>query len=522
MGNLVANKYILYARKSTESDDKQAASIESQLNEMLPIAKERGINIVETIQESCSGYKTGRKGFKLLIEKVSKGEVDGIICWSLSRLARNALDAGQLIQYLQTGKIGHIVTYKKDYYPNDSSILLYVEFGINNQYSQDLSEDTLRGLRQKALRGWNPQATLPLGYMHNPNEKLRKFSDEEIIKEPERFELVKMFFRDILDNGLTTADAIKKAIDLGLTTRKGKVPSHSVMYRILKNPFYYGEFEYPKGEKHMGKHPRMLTKEEYMYLDRILHKRYPYKVSTHEHKYTGLLRCSNCNCAITAEPVKTKVLKNLYTKCYKYYRCTHKKGNCGGRYAKEEEIETQIIADLKRFFLPSEIIEIIKNEIESQSEIALTNTLKKSDSRALKVSKLEQKRDRLLDLYVDGKLSDEEYNKKKGEINSEINTIPEIKDEVNKEKYKNQLPNIEMQKYKDLDIKVRKKLLMDVYEKMSYYNGNFKLEHYDTLDVFYNVPSEITNDYYKVRTNKNVDMKEFIQVKVRENATWGG
>ena len=68
----------------------------------------------------------------------------------------------------------------------------------------------------------------------------------------------------------------------------------------------------------------------------------------------------------------------------------------------------------------------------------------------------------------------------------------------------------------------RKKLLMDVYEKMSYYNGNFKLEHYDSLDAFYNVPSEITNDYYKVRTNENVDMKEFIQVKVRESATWGG
>jgi len=165
-----AKNYILYARKSTESDDKQAASIDSQLSEMLPVAKERGIHIVETITEACSGYKEGREGFNSLKKLIESEEVDGIICWSLSRLARNPLDAGYIMHTLQLSKIKHIITFKKDYYPTDQSMLLYVEFGINNQYSQDLSVDTLRGLRQKAGRGWNPQSTLPLGYMHNPND----------------------------------------------------------------------------------------------------------------------------------------------------------------------------------------------------------------------------------------------------------------------------------------------------------------------------------------------------------------
>jgi hypothetical protein len=42
------------------------------------------------------------------------------------------------------------------------------------------------------------------------------------------------------------------------------------------------------------------------------------------------------------------------------------------------------------------------------------------------------------------------------------------------------------------------------------------------LNVFYNVPSEITNEYYKVRTEGNVDMKQFIEAKIEESSIWGG
>lgn len=518
-----AKKYILYARKSTESDDKQAASIDSQLNEMNPIAKKRGINIVETITESCSGYKEGRGGFNKLKDMIENGKVDGIICWSLSRLARNPLDAGYIMHTLQLSKIKNIITHKKDYYPTDSTMLLYVEFGINNQYSQDLSVDTLRGLRQKAARGWNPRSTLPLGYIHNPNEKLRKFSDEEIIKDPERFELVKTMFRDILDNGFIPAQAINKVRKLGLTTKYGNSPSDSVMYRILKNPFYHGEFEYPKkGKTYEGKHPKIISKKEYKRLQEILHRKNPPSVIRHKHKYTGLFICSKCGYAVTGEPVKTKILKNGKTGRYKYYRCSHKKENCGGRYIREKELESEIITDLKRLFIPTEILEIIKESVNEEISQRTEESEKDRFLTQQKIDELEQKKERLLDLYIDQRVSGEVYERKKNLIEKDIEGLLDLQIEVDEIQDKDLPPSINIKNFKKLDIEVRKKLLRDVYNKMSYYDGKIELEHHDLLDVFYNVPSKITKEYYEVRTDESVDMKEFIKVRVQENSTWGG
>lgn len=518
-----AKNYVLYARKSTESNDKQATSVQDQLKEMRPIAKVRGIHIVETITEACSGYKVGREGFNRLKEMIANGEIDGIICWSLSRLARNPLDAGYLMHTLQLSKIKHIITHKKDYYPSDSTMLLYVEFGINNQYSQDLSVDTLRGLRQKAARGWNPRSILPLGYIHNPNEKLRKFSDEEIIKDPERFELVKMLFTDILDNGVIPSEVMDKVRTLGLTTKRGNAPSDSVMYRMLNNSFYYGEFEYPNGgDIYKGKHPKMITKEEYGRLQKILHRKNPPKVIKHKHKYTGLFKCSKCGCSITAEPLKTKKLKNGYTSRYRYYRCSHKKGNCQGRYTREKEIERLIIEDLKRFFLPPEILEIIKETVEAGNTKHLEEAEKGWFLANQKIGKLEQKKERLLDMYIDQKIGEETYERKKKLLEKDINDLLELKVDINDTEEKELPPSVDISNYKKLDIKVRKKLLKDVYAKMSYYDGEFNLEHYDLLDVFYDVPSEITNEYYEVRTDESIDMKEFIKGKVDESSIWGG
>jgi site-specific DNA recombinase len=519
----VGTKYILYARKSTESDDKQAASIESQLNEMVPIAKKKGVYIKDIIKEACSGYKGGRKGFQQLIQRIEKGEIDGIVCWSLSRLARNPLDAGQIMQSLLTGKIKHIITFKKDYYPTDQSMLLYVEFGINNQYSQDLSVDTLRGLRQKAGRGWNPQSTLPLGYIHNPNEKLRKFSDEEIIREPEKFELVKMLFREILDNGLTPSESIEKVRKLGLTTRRGNKPSDSVMYRIVNDTFYYGEFTYPKDkEVYMGKHEKMITKKEFETIQKILHRKNPSKVKRHKHKYTGLLTCSNCGCAITGDPVRSKLLKSGKTAWYKYYHCTKKKGDCEGKYATEELIETQIKTDLKRFFIPPEILAIIQDEIERETSKDSEKAQKGMILGQKEIDKIQVRKDKLLDLFIDGKIAEKVYKRKKKALDKEVLEIEEIISHKDDEVEVDLPPSVDLEKYDTLNNKVRKKLLKDVYKQMSYSDGEIELQHFELLDVFYNVPSEITNEYYEVRTDKNVDMKEFVETRIEESSIWGG
>lgn len=132
-----AKRYILYARKSTTSEDRQVASIESQIEVMTEVARENGLNVVEVMSESSSGFKVGRPIFNKMVQKIENGEADGIVVWKLSRLSRNPDDAGKIMGMIQRATIKHIRTVDRNWYPEDNVMMMYVEFGVNNQYSKD-------------------------------------------------------------------------------------------------------------------------------------------------------------------------------------------------------------------------------------------------------------------------------------------------------------------------------------------------------------------------------------------------
>ena len=98
-------KYIIYARRSTEDKERQQLSIPSQLEETKKFANTVGLDVVDTLFESKTAKKPGRKVFNKLLDLVSSGVADGIIAWHPDRLARNAVDAGQIMHLLDTGKL---------------------------------------------------------------------------------------------------------------------------------------------------------------------------------------------------------------------------------------------------------------------------------------------------------------------------------------------------------------------------------------------------------------------------------
>lgn len=92
-------RYIIYARKSSESEDRQALSIQSQIDEMKRIAEKEKLQVVQIIQESKSAKQPGREKFNAMIEAFQQGKADAILCWKIDRLARNPEDEG-LIKWL--------------------------------------------------------------------------------------------------------------------------------------------------------------------------------------------------------------------------------------------------------------------------------------------------------------------------------------------------------------------------------------------------------------------------------------
>ena len=102
------NQYFLYARKSTDVEDKQVRSIEDQLAVLRALAKEQGLVISEEFIEKQSAKMPGRPVFDGMLSRIQKGEAQGIVCWKLDRLARNPADGGTI---QMDSPVGHHSAY---------------------------------------------------------------------------------------------------------------------------------------------------------------------------------------------------------------------------------------------------------------------------------------------------------------------------------------------------------------------------------------------------------------------------
>ena len=424
-------KYFIYARKSSESEDRQMASIESQIDELKKLAQQEGLEVVRIFSEAKSAKAPGRPIFNEMLAEIHKGEVKGILCWKLNRLARNPIDGGQISWMIQQSIIGHIQTYGRSYYPSDNVLVMSVELGIANQFIRDLSIDTKRGLRSKAERGWYPTYTT-LGYMHNP---LKRKGEKEVIKDPERFELVKKAF----DLMLTGAYTPPKILDIannewGLRTKAGRKVARSTIYRIFSDPFYYGEYEFPKGSGiwYHGSHEAMITKDEYNKIQDILGKSGKQKPHTKYFPFTGLMSCGECGAMITAE-IKVKNQKNGNVHTYVYYHCTKRKNpKCSQGSILAAKLEEQISDVLSAIQIPSEFkewaMEILRcdNEKEFKAREIIIASHRRGFDNAIK------KLDRLIDMRAAGEINEDEFLRSRSEVLREKERFQKLIEDSNK------------------------------------------------------------------------------------------
>jgi len=159
------NNYFLYARKSTDVEDKQVRSIDDQLAVLRALAKDEDLTITQEFVERQSAKKPGRPVFNEMLALIERGEAQGIICWKIDRLARNPVDGGQISWLLQQSIIQRIRTHDRSFLPADNVLMMSVEFGMANQFIRDLSVNTSRGLRYKAKLLDTFPAQLPLAIL---------------------------------------------------------------------------------------------------------------------------------------------------------------------------------------------------------------------------------------------------------------------------------------------------------------------------------------------------------------------
>ena len=397
--DLTKLRYVLYARKSTEDENRQVRSINDQIKDCRNLAKNLGLKVVAEVTEQKSAKKPNhRPKFTQMLKDISSKKYDAILCWHPDRLCRNMLEGGQIINMLDENVLLDI-RFHSHQFSNDANgkMLLGMLFVFSKQYSDDLSAKVSRGVRGNFSEG-KSSGSPKFGYDRN--------EDTGHYEPNEYFDLVKEVW-DLREAGASYAQSAKKLVDRGYKRVVGSGKNHRIikptsgsMAKMFRDPFYFGILTQANQEvdlREVYNFTPMISEESYKNVQLISRSRtrdiYPKKRMTF-YPLRGLVYCGICNSTKYMSPGKNKSHTGTY---YLTYRCNNLECNRKPRSFRAKHVFNYLYEVLDNIELTdktyerysrrlgsmtdAKIIEI-KQDIRSKNVI-LTNIKSEIESRSL-------------------------------------------------------------------------------------------------------------------------------------------
>ena len=393
--------FFLYARKSTDEDDRQMLSIESQLDELRELARKEGVRIVREFVESMSAKSPGRPVFDNMIKEIERGHAEGIISWHPDRLARNAVDGGRIVHLLSVGQLKGL-KFPTFWFENtpQGKFMLNIAFGQSQYYVENLTENVWRGIRQKLRRGEYPSRA-PVGY-------LNETKTHTVIVDEAKAPLVRRLFESYATDKYSASDLCELAKDWGLTSINGMAIRPNRMSTLLTDPFYVGMFRY-RAETYEGAHAAIVPNSLFEQVQRI-HKRRAgpeHERRSDNYPFLGLFGCGVCGGAITAESQKG----------HTYYRCTKKMGRpCHLKCIREEPFADALKLKTRAVSLPDDGAAAVTAIFDQWATDEQTESAAALNREQTRLADLEARLNRLLDVYLEGSLTRDEYAARKEQM----------------------------------------------------------------------------------------------------------
>ena len=331
--------WIIYARKSDDDTRVTEKSIGEQIKESKQVAARDDLEVVTIYEESKSAkIPFQRPLFAEMMKRIESGEIGGILCWHVNRLARNMAEGGMIAHLMAEGKLREIRTPGSVYKTGDNIIPLVVEAGTSTQFSLEVSRNVSRGLKGHFERGGTTYKA-PAGYRNQRDPENRK-RGIVIVDEPQ-FSLIRRGFELLLTGGYTVGQ-VRRILNetLGFRSRSGDPLSSAGAYKLFRDPFYMGYVRH-KGEIGLGVHQPMLTPLEFAHVQEVilkqgLNRQRKNKAESKipKYAYLGLMRCAYCGQQVTAD-------QHTMTsgKAYVSYHCADSRGRCTKRGMSQETLE---------------------------------------------------------------------------------------------------------------------------------------------------------------------------------------
>ncbi len=445
--------YGAYARKSSESEDKQIQSIERQVDELLEVQSKEELELFDApIEESKSAFSIGREGFNGLVKLTEQGKVNAWLCWHANRLSRNPIDAGIIIHLMDLGKLHHIRTPSRIYFntPTDK-MMLQIEFTMSKKDSDDKSIFVKSGLEKRYKKGY-PTGKAPIGFI---NDKTKEKGGRDWLVDKERFQkLGKLFSRFLKGKDSISSITEYARNELELTTPKqkrigGKLVGRSYIAHTLKNPVYAGFFysldrngKQSTRRELNEKVPRLITEHEHIKILNILGSRVKPKMQKHRTLYHGRIQSpdgetigadlkfqvicdckhkfayrSKENCPKCSIPIDQMVSPQYLSYTYYYNVKRRKNKTLKAKCIEETKIDLMLLDYFKNnFYVHPFLVNWAKKHLKDLRDIELDKKIENEREYKQKLKTLHEQKERLLDLYTKGHIEESVYVKRQSEI----------------------------------------------------------------------------------------------------------
>ena len=438
---------ILFARVSSKKQKDKGVSLDVQMEAITKYCHDKGLKILKDFSIDESSTKGERKQYHEMLDyaKNCEGKV-AIVVNYVDRLQRNYDDTYELNRLRKDGKIEvHFLRENLIIHKDSNSIeinfwnmhVLMANAQVNNMIDKVKASQALNW----SLGKW--QGFAPIGYLNAKDENYRS----TLIVDEVRAPIIQKLFEEFVTGTHSIETIWELAKKMGLYTkmksRRGQLVSKNTVYDILTNPFYYGEM-CVNGNFMPHIYPPLISKVLFdrvqdIFTEKGNHNRANVENDTkHSYAFRKLIHCKECGGWITPA---TAIKKNGAK--YKHLRCSNNRHGCHQSAVMEHVIMDQLEREVfQKISLPTNLQEALKNQIvKDLNDTAKLNTTIKTNITK-KINELKVKEDKLLDFYLEGKLTQAIYDAKKAIIDREMQGLQET-----------------IEKYKSIDSDTKNKVI---------------------------------------------------------------
>ena len=381
-------KAAIYARCSDVKQTEKDLSIPAQMDAARAEAKRRGWEVVaEYIDASQTGKNDDRVQFQemLRVARTKKpAPFQRIIVWKFSRFMRNLYQSA--IHKTMLLKAGVQVCSLNE--PTDDSasgrLMEHIIESFDEYYSENLAQDTSRGMRKNASLGFHNGGATPTGY------RVKRTGSEESPKgvldpDPATGPLVQRMFRLVLE-GEGAGSIRRKLNQEGLKTARGRDWSVTTVLNILRNPVYTGLLIFGKQTEHRkdgelvepvrveNSHPALVSVSDFQAVQALIKTRTREQIHPRtlngNYLLSGLLRCAGCGSVLIGHPAKSGTIH--YYWCAKRMKCGPEA--CDGKLLNQQAAEAAVADRLRETVLTEEhithILGVVNAELVAKGNVA--------------------------------------------------------------------------------------------------------------------------------------------------------